>query len=259
MTAGATNYYRWWRPRAAPAFRVERAAYPLLGAKGYEVPVRGAVKDGRVWVATRASHQGDPRACSTTSPRASSRRRRKRRWISSCARGGLCVRARARVTSAPASVASYRGVAGEDGHSESRTRSLFCYDIELRPRSFTRPVSTRWRASTRTVDAVLADLVRGRFKPNVAVVTVDFLVRRGFRKDGTWTGNTEAHTPSPHCDTAGSLSDSRGWHAVSGLSINTILGPVQPPLQGHPICVSPPPWRPEHSGHQLHVAVEGVV
>ena len=42
---------------AAPAFRVERAAYPLLGAKGYGVHVNGYTFDGdelRVWVATRA-------------------------------------------------------------------------------------------------------------------------------------------------------------------------------------------------------------
>ena len=43
---------------AAPAFRVERAAYPLLGAKGYGVHVNGYTLQGdelRVWVATRAS------------------------------------------------------------------------------------------------------------------------------------------------------------------------------------------------------------
>ena len=43
---------------AAPAFRVERAAYPLLGAKGYGVHVNGYTLQGdelRVWVATRAA------------------------------------------------------------------------------------------------------------------------------------------------------------------------------------------------------------
>ena len=82
---------------------------------------------------------------------------------------------------APASVVSYRGVAGEGKGERVTNEVLFCYDIEL-PSSFVpRPVDGEVEGfELRTVDAVLADLVRGRFKPNVAVVTVDFLVRRGF-------------------------------------------------------------------------------
>ena len=82
---------------------------------------------------------------------------------------------------APASVVSYRGVAGEGKGERVTNEVLFCYDIEL-PASFTpRPVDGEVEGfELKAVDAVLADLVEGRFKPNVAVVTVDFMVRRGF-------------------------------------------------------------------------------
>ena len=171
---------------AAPAFRVERAAYPLLGAKGYGVHVNGYtfVKDElRVWVATRA-------ATKATYPG----------MLDHVAAGQLAdvggdvqaqvlaelaeeagVPAELGQRAAPASVVSYRGVAGEGKGERVTNEVLFCYDIEL-PSSFTpRPVDGEVEGfELRSVDAVLADLVRGRFKPNVAVVTVDFLVRRGF-------------------------------------------------------------------------------
>ena len=165
---------------AAPAFRVERAAYPLLGAKGYGVHVNGYTFDGdelRVWVATRAPPKRRTPACSTTSPRASSRtsagaRWKPRSWRSSRRRPACRTLGK---RAAPASVVSYRGVAGEGKGERVTNEVLFCYDIEL-PSSLRRgPSTARWRlrAENRGRRAGRS-CVEGRFKPNVAVVTVDF-------------------------------------------------------------------------------------
>ena len=171
---------------AAPAFRVERAAYPLLGAKGYGVHVNGYTLQGdelRVWVATRASTKAtypgmlDHVAAGQLADVGG---RPGEQVLAELAEEAGVPDALGK-RAAPASVVSYRGVAGEGKGERVTNEVLFCYDIEL-PSSFTpRPVDGEVEGfELRTVDAVLADLVKGRFKPNVAVVTVDFLVRRGF-------------------------------------------------------------------------------
>ena len=60
------------------------------------------------------------------------------------------------------------------------TDVLFCYDLELPPDFSPKVVDGEVESfSLNSVDVVLEDLVAARFKPNVAVVTIDFLVRRG--------------------------------------------------------------------------------
>ena len=167
---------------AAPAFRVERAAYPLLGA-------------GTASTSTAT--------LSTTSPRVVAREHQSDvpGMLDHVAAGQLAdvggrpgeqvlaelaeeagVPAELGKRAAPASVVSYRGVAGEGKGERVTNEVLFCYDIEL-PSSFVpRPVDGEVEGfELRTVDAVLADLVEGRL-PNVAVVTVHF--QRGASEAG---------------------------------------------------------------------------
>lgn len=171
---------------APPAFRVERAAYPLLGAKGYGVHVNGYTLDTgelQVWVATRASTKAtypgmlDHVAAGQLADVGGAPGAQVLAELAEEAGVGPELGTRAM----PASVVSYRGVAGEGKGERVTNEVLFCYDIELPGAFVPRPVDGEVEGfELKSVDAVLADLVQGRFKPNVAVVTVDFLVRRGF-------------------------------------------------------------------------------
>ena len=88
-------------------------------------------------------------------------------------------------TARPVSVVSYRGVGGEGKGERVTNDVIFCYDLELpadfRPRAVDGEVES---FELQSVDSVLDSLVAEppRWKPNVAVVTIDFLVRRGVLK-----------------------------------------------------------------------------
>ena len=172
---------------AAPAFRVERAAYPLLGAKGYGVHVNGYVEDGDtgalrgIWVGTRAAtkqtypslldHLAAGQQPFGIAPGANVV---KEAGEEAGVPEHLAARAR------PAGAVSYRGVNGE-GRGERVTNDvIFCYDLPLPVDFVPAPVDGEIDAfDLMAVGDVVGAILDHRFKPNVAVVTIDFLVRRG--------------------------------------------------------------------------------
>ena len=121
-----------------PAFLVERAAYPLLGCKGYGVHVNGYVEDGDtgalrgIWVGTRAAtkqtypslldHLAAGQQPFGIAPGANVV---KEAGEEAGVPEHLAARAR------PAGAVSYRGVNGE-GRGERVTNDvIFCYDLPL--------------------------------------------------------------------------------------------------------------------------------
>lgn len=174
-----------------PAFLVERAAYPLLGCKGYGVHVNGfAVSRGelRLWVGTRsATKQTFPgmldHICAGQQPH-------------DLAPGENVVKEAGEEAGIPEEIArraksvgvcSYRGV---DEWGQLKNDVLFCYDLEL-PWDF-EPIAVdgevegfeRW-----DLDRVAAAVATGAnnaigeftsYKPNCNLVVIDFLVRIGW-------------------------------------------------------------------------------
>ena len=167
-----------------PAFLVERAAYPLLGCKGYGVHVNGFARSRgelRLWVGTRsATKQTFPgmldHLCAGQQPH-------------DLAPGENVVKEAGEEAGVPAALAagavpvgavSYRGVNGEGKGERVTNDIIFCYDLELPPDFAPRPVDGEIDGfELMALDDVVANVLAGRFKPNVAVVTVDFLVRHG--------------------------------------------------------------------------------
>mmetsp|Transcript_14024 Transcript_14024/g.41790 ORF Transcript_14024/g.41790 Transcript_14024/m.41790 type:complete len:316 (-) Transcript_14024:23-970(-) len=170
---------------AAPAFLVERAAYPLLGAKGYGVHINGFVRDGAdvlLWVATRArtkqTYPGllDHIAAGQLATGDPGENVKRESQEEAGVPEALAAAAR------PVSVVSYRGVGGEGKGERVTNDVIFCYDLELpadfRPRAVDGEVESfdLWKVED-VIEALVAE--PPRWKPNVAVVTIDFLVRRG--------------------------------------------------------------------------------
>jgi|MDSY01.2.fsa_nt_gb isopentenyldiphosphate isomerase len=175
---------------ADPAFLVERAAYPLLGCKGYGVHVNGYVEDGgggggeeslRLWIGTRAAtKQTYPRLldhiAAGQQPFGISPGEN---VVKECGEEAGVPEAIARGAK-PASAISYRGVYGEGKGERVTNDVIMCYDIAL-PANFTpTPVDGEIeKFELMGVDDVLDRICAGAFKPNVALVTIDFLVRHG--------------------------------------------------------------------------------
>ena len=160
-----------------PAFLVERAAYPLFGAKGYGVHVNGFTED-ELWVARRsitkptwpglldhivAGHQ--PFGIAP-----------KENVIKEAAEEAGIPEEIAR-QAIPVGAVSYCGL---DEQERFKDDVLFCFDLEL-PSDF-EPVAVdgevdlfyKW-----PFDKVIDNILEGNFKPNVVLVIVDFLIRRG--------------------------------------------------------------------------------
>ncbi|CAE7040249.1 NUDT20 [Symbiodinium natans] len=171
---------------SAPALVVERAAGPLLGVRGYGCHVNGIVESPKgplLWVATR----------SRTKPTYPGR-------LDHIVAGGLshgelpgdnvireCFE-EARVPKELAQTAQPTGVVSycqtdETGWGVKRD-VIFCYDLIL-PSDF-QPTAGDGEVEAfelMGMDAVIDSLVSGSepdWKPNVAVVIIDMLVRRGF-------------------------------------------------------------------------------
>jgi len=164
-----------------PKFLVERAAYPLLGAKGYGVHVNGYTADGELWVAKRSTtkqtwpglydHLVAGHQPIGMTP--------KENVVKEAAEEAGIPRTVAE-RAVPVGVVSYRGLENELGRFKNDV--LFCFDLEL-PRDFV-PVPVdgevesfaKWPVET-VVETILDE---DTFKPNVVLVIVDFLVRHGF-------------------------------------------------------------------------------
>lgn len=172
---------------AAPAFECERACYPLLGARGFGVHVNGIVEDFgggdafRIWVgrrsATKATYPGllDHLAAG--------------QLPAGAAPGETVVREAGEEAGVPPEIAkravpvgaiSYRGVNGEGRGERVTTDNIFCYDLSLPAAFEPTPVDGEIDAfELMAVDDVVRLVCEGKFKPNVALVTIDLLVRRG--------------------------------------------------------------------------------
>ena len=80
----------------------------------------------------------------------------------------------------PSSAISYRGVYGEGKGERVTNDVIMCYDLRLPPDFTPTPVDGEIeKFELMGVDEVLSAICAGRFKPNVALVTTDFLLRKG--------------------------------------------------------------------------------
>eukprot|EP00435_Cladocopium_sp_Y103_P065679 s51_g27.t1 len=186
----AVPMLRGWRDEAwpvkgsfhqPPALVIERAAGPFFGVPGFGCHINGIVED-KLWVAKRA--QSKP-----TYPG----------HLDHLVAGGLSegelprenvIREcweEARVPKEVASRASPAGVVSYVSEDETgwgiKRDVLFCYDLML-PADF-EPTAGDGEVESfhlMGVDEVVASLVseEARWKPNVALVIIDMLVRRGF-------------------------------------------------------------------------------
>jgi 8-oxo-dGTP pyrophosphatase MutT (NUDIX family) len=173
---------------APPVFSMERAAYPLFGIAGYGVHVNGFVRDGatpggvRLWVATRSrrkptwpglrDHIVAGQISAGFSPTAT---------VVKEAEEEAGIPATLAATARCVGAVSYRGV---DEGGRLKRDVLFCYDLEL-PRSFVpSPVDGEVEGfelwDLERVCRLLEGIEPGpSYKPNVALVVLDFLVRWG--------------------------------------------------------------------------------
>jgi isopentenyldiphosphate isomerase len=177
---------------APPVFSVERAVYPLLGVAGYGAHVNGFVKDKtapggiRLWVATRSKakqtwpglrdHIVAGQVSEGLSPMET--------VIKECEEEAGIPESLAQLA-CPAGAVSYRGV---DEVGRLKNDVLFVFDLEL-PSDFTpKPVDGEVEKFELCDLEKVVRLLEGEeggeaspeFKPNVALVLIDFLVRRGF-------------------------------------------------------------------------------
>jgi len=177
---------------APTLFSIERAVYPLLGIAGYGVHVNGFVVDDaapgglKLWIATRSkSKQTWPGLRDhIVAGQISGGYSPTETVIKECDEeagipSSLAALAR------PAGAVSYRGV---DEVGRLKRDVLFVFDIEL-PATFTpTPVDGEVESfELWDLDRVVrvlgspGDEEEGpAFKPNVAIVLIDFLIRRGF-------------------------------------------------------------------------------
>ncbi|KAJ8606928.1 hypothetical protein CTAYLR_008625 [Chrysophaeum taylorii] len=162
---------------AEPAFLVERAAYPLLGAKGYGVHVNGFVRDPlRLWVGRRSpTKQTWPGMLDHLVAGHVSHGLSPGETVVKEAGEEAGVEPSLARTARPAGAVSYRG-ADEEGRLKDDT--LFVYDLELPGNFVPTPVDGEVDSfSLWDIDTVLANIEH--FKPNVVLVIADFLVRHG--------------------------------------------------------------------------------
>lgn len=165
---------------ADPAFLVERAAYPLLGCKGYGVHCNGFVMDDgiKLWVARRAKtkqtwpglldHLVAGHQPFDLSPLDN---------VVKEAGEEAGIEPDLARNAAPVGAVSYRGL---DEQGRLKDDVLFCFDLELPP-TFV-PVAVDGEVDEFMLwdlDQVLDNILDGRFKPNVVIVIVDFLMRQG--------------------------------------------------------------------------------
>ena len=174
---------------AAPAFLIERAAYPIFGIKGYGVHVNGYVcKDStsrqptHLFVATRSKskstwpgmldHIVAGAQPADISPSAN--------VIKECSEEANIDESLAKQARSIGAV-SYQG-SDEFGHLKRDT--LFCFDLEL-PESFVpTPIDGEVESfELQSIDWVIDKVVQGGtkgYKPNCNLVIIDFLIRHGF-------------------------------------------------------------------------------
>ena len=172
-----------------PLFEMERAAYPLLGIAGYGAHVNGFVRDPsapggiKLWVATRSKakqtwpgmrdHIVAGQISEGLSPTAT--------VVKECEEEAGIPQDLA-ACAKPAGAVSYKGM---DEEGRLKQDVLFVYDLEL-PHDF-EPVAVDGEVESFelwTLDRVVA-LLEGThdgepYKPNVALVVIDFLLRQGF-------------------------------------------------------------------------------
>jgi len=164
-----------------PKFLVERAVYPILGAKGYGVHVNGFCKTQTglsLWVAKRALDKptwpglldhivaGHQPVGMTPSENV----------IKEAGEEAGIPEELARTAKARGAV-SYRGQ-DEDGRLKNDV--LFCFDLELSLDFVPRPVDGEVDSfELLSLDIVIDLILQGKFKPNVVLVIVDFLFRHG--------------------------------------------------------------------------------
>ena len=172
-----------------PILSIERAAYPLMGVAGYGVHVNGFVRDPgapgglKLWVATRAkTKQTWPglRDC-IVAGQISDGLSPSRTVVLECEEEAgipMAIAASAR----PCGAVSYRGV---DEWGRLKRDVLFVFDLELPPDFKPTPTDGEvedfelWDLDR--VACLLEGTEQGKpFKPNVALVVIDFLVRHGF-------------------------------------------------------------------------------
>ena len=171
-----------------PAFAVERAAYPFLGAKGFGCHVNAFVPgeggDLCIWVGRRAAtkqtwpglldHLAAGQLPLGQSPREC--------VLAELAEEAGVPEAIAR-TAQQASLVSCRGLS--DFENRLMNDNIFAWDLELAPDFRPKPVDGEVDSfELRTVGQVVDDIEAAQFKPNVALVIIDFLVRRKFLHDG---------------------------------------------------------------------------
>src|SRR5262249_586025 len=182
---------RGWRNEAYPVgvdfyspplMQIERAAVPLFGVRAYGVHVNGFVGDGadlRLWVAKRSPHK-------QTAPGK----------LDHLVAGGQpmglslmdnLVKEAAEEASLPEALARRARSAGFVSYVPERSKGLrsdicFCFDIEL-PAAF-EPHNTDGEIESFSlwpIERVRTSLAETEdFKFNVALVNIDFLVRRGY-------------------------------------------------------------------------------
>jgi 8-oxo-dGTP pyrophosphatase MutT (NUDIX family) len=173
----------------SPSFSIERCAYPLLGLTGYGVHLNGFVEDStapggiKLWVATRSKnkqtwpglrdHLAAGQISAGNSPLET--------LVKECEEEAGISRVLAQRAISTGAV-SYRGI---DELGRLSRDVLFCYDLLL-PSDF-QPVPVDGEVECfelwdlEKVCRLLEGSESGpRFKPNVAIVILDFLVRRGF-------------------------------------------------------------------------------
>lgn len=169
-----------------PALLVERGCIPLLGCKGYGVALNAWSRDPvtgspEMWVAKRAASKAtwpgmlDAMAAGAISAGLSPLAAvRKEAAEEAGLPDALSLAAR------PAGAVSYKGV---DEWGQLKRDVFFVFDVEL-PWDFA-PVAVDGEVqefSRMSMDRVASAVARGdpgRFKPNVQLVVIDFLVRHG--------------------------------------------------------------------------------
>lgn len=170
-----------------PSFSIERAAYPMLGVKGYGIHINGYTRDtsdhsiSHLWVAKRSKTKstwpsmydhivagGQPEGISPIE-----------NVVKECGEEANIPSDLARKAISTGAV-SYTSI---DDDGNLKRDALFCYDLEL-PDSFTpTPVDGEVESFVKKdFDWVMSKLVAGGadgYKPNCNIVVIDFLIRNG--------------------------------------------------------------------------------
>lgn len=172
-----------------PMFMIERAAFPWLGTSGYGVFLNGFVEAPdspggvKLWVGTRSrSKQTYPGLRDSVVAGGITEGRGPSETMSRECMEEAGIPAELASRAAPTGLLCYRGV---DDAGRLKRDVLFCFDLALPPDFTPTPVDGEVEGfelmDLDRVCRVLDGTEPGPgFKPNVALVTIDFLVRRGF-------------------------------------------------------------------------------